>query len=224
MKEESEIEVSFRELHYDIDRAAKLAIYKAKLNKQPSEKWLKQHPIVDSKYLPIDKEEWLFDSIFQEWSIEIIREGQMMNSVYIVIRLHYMNPVTGEWNSHDGIGAQPLQIDSKSKFSMDTLKPAAFQMALPMAKSYAIKDAADHLGKLFGRDVNRKATVEYQSAYTEKKPAYPTDQSASRILRVISGCKTKVELEKNFKFCDSIESKQAYDTKFKELSNGVGLL
>jgi hypothetical protein len=29
-------------------------------------------------------------------------------------------------------------------------------MALPMAKSYAIKDACDHFGKLFGRDLNRK--------------------------------------------------------------------
>jgi hypothetical protein len=35
-------------------------------------------------------------------------------------------------------------------------------MALPMAKSYAIKDACDHFGKLFGRDLNRKETMGFE--------------------------------------------------------------
>jgi hypothetical protein len=32
-------------------------------------------------------------------------------------------------------------------------------MALPIAESYAIKDASEKIGKLFGRDLNRKDTM-----------------------------------------------------------------
>jgi hypothetical protein len=35
-------------------------------------------------------------------------------------------------------------------------------MAFTMAKSYAIKDACDHFGKLFGRDLNRKETMGFR--------------------------------------------------------------
>jgi hypothetical protein len=35
-------------------------------------------------------------------------------------------------------------------------------MVLPMAKSYAIKDACDQFGKLFGRDLNRKETMGFE--------------------------------------------------------------
>ena len=34
-------------------------------------------------------------------------------------------------------------------------------IAAPMAKSYAIKDAAEMLGKLFGKNLNRKEDIDY---------------------------------------------------------------
>ena len=34
-------------------------------------------------------------------------------------------------------------------------------MALPIAKTIAIKDACDHFGKMFGSDLNRKDTISY---------------------------------------------------------------
>jgi ABC-type transporter lipoprotein component MlaA len=36
-------------------------------------------------------------------------------------------------------------------------------MALPIAKTFAIKDATGHLGKIFGRDLNRKDTIPFQA-------------------------------------------------------------
>ena len=38
-------------------------------------------------------------------------------------------------------------------------------MALPIAKVAAIKDAADELGALFGRDLNRKDVVQFAGAF-----------------------------------------------------------
>jgi hypothetical protein len=56
------------------------------------------------------------------------------------------------------------------------VKDDSIQGAYQIAKSFAIRDAADHLGKLFGRDLNRKDTFETvgndaQVTY-ESKPAY----------------------------------------------------
>ena len=44
----------------------------------------------------------------------------------------------------------------------------AIQLALPSAKSYAIKDAAEHIGALFGRDIMRKETLSYTALYPEE--------------------------------------------------------
>ena len=56
------------------------------------------------------------------------------------------------------------------------IKDAAVQMALPSAKSYAIKDAADHIGKLFGRDLNRTQTMNFAGAYAEYTGAAEQEQ------------------------------------------------
>jgi hypothetical protein len=62
------------------------------------------------------------------------------------------------------------------------VKDDAIQGAFQIAKSFAIRDAADHLGKLFGRDLNRKDTFETvgndaQVTY-ESKPAYGVPKAA----------------------------------------------
>jgi hypothetical protein len=62
------------------------------------------------------------------------------------------------------------------------VKDDAIQGAFQIAKSFAIRDAADHLGKLFGRDLNRKDTFETvgndaQVTY-EHKPAYNAPKAA----------------------------------------------
>jgi hypothetical protein len=48
-------------------------------------------------------------------------------------------------------------------------------MAFPMAKTIAIKDAADHFGKLFGADLNRKDVISYELDLTliELTPDHP---------------------------------------------------
>lgn len=160
------------DLHSNIETAFKNDDLKLLLNQPPHESWLKKHPAVNSTYLPIDKVELFMDMIFQEWKVEILREGTMFNSVYVTVRVHYKSPVTAEWSFHDGIGAKDLQMDAGSKaLTMENIKAAAVMMAMPIAKSQAIKDACDHLGKLFGRDLNRKNTTEFVGKYEHVTPS-----------------------------------------------------
>lgn len=41
-------------------------------------------------------------------------------------------------------------------------------MAVPAAKSYAIKDAAEMFGKIFGKDLNRKDEISYMEMLYNK--------------------------------------------------------
>ena len=63
---------------------------------------------------------------------------------------------------HDGIGASPLQTNKDAgAIEFDKIKSNAVMLAAPSAESYAIKDAAEKLGKLFGKDLNRSDKIMY---------------------------------------------------------------
>lgn len=165
-----------KDLHVDPATAFKNHEFLTLVNQPPHLEWLKNHPTaktkndknenVPAKYMPIDKIEFLLDFIFQEWKIEVLNVSIILNSVCVTIRLHYKRPDTGEWFFHDGVGAKSVQLDSGVAASdLSKIKPEGVMMALPSAKSYAIKDAAEHVGTLFGRNLNRRNTVEYYGAY-----------------------------------------------------------
>jgi len=131
------------------------------MNQQPEPKWVLENKYAgNSKYIPIGILETLLQRIFKEFKVEVMREGTMFNSVYVTIRLHYLHPISNQWSYHDGVGSAQIQTKAgASPADLSSINNNAVMMALPMAKSYAIKDACDHFGKLFGRDLNRKETM-----------------------------------------------------------------
>lgn len=165
------------ELHHAPVEAFKNDAFNLLLNQEPIKQWIKKHPYVKSDYIPIDKIEFLLTRIFQEWKVEVISYSQLFNSVACHIRLHYRNPLSGEWSYHDGLGAIGVQTDKGEQASnLSAIKQDAVMKALPGAKSYAIKDAAEHLGKLFGRDLNRKDVAAFTTAYDTKWNRSPQKQ------------------------------------------------
>jgi hypothetical protein len=163
------------ELHHAPMEAFKNDQLKLLLNQPPSAKWIKKNKFANNaEYLPIDKIEFLLDRIFQEWKVEVKETKQLFNAVEVTVRLHYLNPVNGEWMFHDGVGAEELQTVQGSgvlKPDFSNLGKGAVTMATPIAKSKAIKDAADHLGELFGRNLNRKDTIMFSGSYTPETDA-----------------------------------------------------
>lgn len=164
------------ELHLAPAEAFKNDKFNLLLNQQPHNDWVKKHPMakvkndqgkdVPARYMPIDKIEYLLTRIFQEWKVEVLQSQIMFQSISVTVRLHYKNPVTGQWSFHDGCGAKSVQKDSGSEFNANTIKDAGIQMAFPAAKSYALKDAAQHLGAIFGKDLNRRDIVQFSGSYT----------------------------------------------------------
>lgn len=148
------------------------------LNQAPRPEWLKAHPIakkevmVDGRkqqvpisYIPIERIEWLLTNVFVRWKVEIKNSKLIANSIVVEVRLHYYDHVMEEWHWQDGIGAQPLQTDKDSgAVDFNKIKSNAVQIAAPAAESYAVKDAAEKIGKLFGKDLNRaENNISYES-------------------------------------------------------------
>lgn len=156
---------TLQELYAEPGQALKTDHLAVILNQQPPASWIKTHPFIKGyNYLPIDKIEFLLKRIFKRYRIEILREGTSFNGVYVVTRVHYLHPVTNEWDFHDGIGAVQLQTaKGTSPADLININNGALSMAYPIAKTIAIKDACDHFGTTFGSDLNRKDTIQYSA-------------------------------------------------------------
>lgn len=140
------------------------------LNTPPKNDWLKYHPTIKVKdiagnsvplsYLPIERVEYLLTVIFTKWWVEILDRCQIANSIVVTVRLWVIDPLTGEKMFNDGIGACPLQTDKDAgAIEWNKIKSGAVQMGAPAAESYAVKDAAEKYGRLFGKDLNRKDEI-----------------------------------------------------------------
>lgn len=147
----------------NIEVAGRSEELNAILTTPPKKEWIKKHPFIDNHYyLPIDKVEHLLRKIFKKYKIEVLREGTAFNGVYVVVRVHYLNPATGEMDWYDGIGACQLQTKKgTSPADLININNGAVSMAFPIAKSLAIKDACDHFGDLFGANLNRKDVIPF---------------------------------------------------------------
>ena len=179
------------ELHHDPAEAFKNDQLKLILNQPAHASWVKDHPFAKNvKYLPIDKVEFLLDRIFQNWRVEVIRYDQLFNSVAVQVRLHYQNPLNGEWSFQDGVGAVGIQTDAGAAASnLQAIKTDAVMKALPAAESYAVKDAAEKLGSLFGKNLNRKDTVEFSGSHA-KPEAVPAQNYTAPVAAAIAYANT----------------------------------
>jgi hypothetical protein len=147
------------------------------------------HPFIKGyRYLPIERVEFLLKTIFKRYRIEITGQGQSFNGVWVTVRVHYLHPLTGEWDFHDGIGASQLQTKSgTSPADLQNINNGALSMAFPMAKTIAIKDACDHFGNLFGADLNRKDVIAYDLDLT----LIDMDKDHPNWIKVVEAVKNK---------------------------------
>lgn len=152
-----------KDIYTDKIATQKNDVYVTLMNQPPNSKWVKTHPFIKGyNYLPIERIEYLLKTIFKRYRIEITGQGQSFNGVWVTVRVHYLHPITGEWDFHDGIGASQLQTaKGTSPAELSNINNGALSMAFPVAKTIAIKDACDHFGKLFGADLNRKDVIAY---------------------------------------------------------------
>ena len=137
------------------------------LNAEPKKEWVRQHPFVKNlNYLPIERVEYLLTMIFTKWRVEVKEIKLIANSIVTTVRVWVQDPITGDWDYQDGIGAMPIQVQKGSGATeFDKMNSSAVQIGSPASESFAIKDACEKFGRIFGKDLNRKDNISYDRLY-----------------------------------------------------------
>lgn len=184
------------ELYNDVELAGKHNELNKLLNCQPKPEWVKQNKFANnSNYIPVGIIEFLLTSIYIKWRVEVKEVQVIANSVVVTIRLFVLDPITGEWDWQDGVGASPIQTKSGAAATdFGQVNTAAVQMAAPAAETYAFKDAAEKLGRLFGKDLNRKDDVNYDAMMAGKFTAPATKEEIPDELKDIIALADKANL------------------------------
>lgn len=189
--------VTFADLANDLDRTlAQRDKLNELLNCPPREAWLKRHKFIDVrnpdtgqseklKYIPITTVRTLMKAIFQRVRREVRSINIQANSAIATVRVHYRDPITGEWEWQDGVGAAPLQTDAgASATDISALKTNAVQIGVPAAVSYAYKNACEEIGKIFGSDL-QKSGIPFVGLYSTPNDTTTTSE-ATPVTEVIT--------------------------------------
>lgn len=167
------------------------------LNQEPPADWVKVHPFIkDHKYLPIEKVEFMLKRFFKRYSIKVIEYKQLLNSISCCVTVKYKDPIDNEWVEYDGVGACELQTAKDTgplKLDASNINKGAVPMALGIAKTIAVKDAADHIGNIFGANLNRKDVL----PVTQDKTlvGVVNRKEHERMLKLIAKATTRAELD-----------------------------
>ncbi len=199
-----------------------------KLNAEPDPREFDSTPDGQARYLPISFIEMTLDELFLgQWSTENFKWSAITNEVQASLELVLTHPVTGKEIRRTGAGSIIITVDSLSKDQKDKMskqdrnlyalnpenkKPNALDLGFPKLKQECIKNAAQSLGKVFGRDINRKKIDSFKPAL---KPM-SDDAMLAAIKRIEAGQIETIALaESNFILTD--EQKQllngAYQNK-----------
>lgn len=192
------------------------------LNQPPMGEWIKKHPIHQVGYIPIERIEYLLTKIFVKWHVEIKNISLIANSVVVQVRLFYDDPVTNAEMWQDGAGAQPLQTDKEAgAIEFNKIKSNAVQLAVPAAESYAIKDAAEKLGKLFGKDLNRSERINYDLKLIGEVEIKQLKEEISLLLDILQDVDQKTKCIERLLECEGQHDEvDVLKSIKKELSHG----
>lgn len=133
------------------------------LNTEPNPTEIQSNKFANnSKYIPIGIIERKLDEMFIAWQTENFRWSVIGNEITGVITLKVLHPVLLTWISYEGAAAVQILFKKDSDFTNFANKiQNTLQKDFPHLKSECLKNAAKHIGKAFGRDLNRDETGDY---------------------------------------------------------------
>jgi len=141
--------VQIQSLAKDLGVSVKMDNLNTLLNTPAPKEWIKVYQ--GNEYIPIDRVKNNLITIFQDfdWCIKDVKV--IANSIVVYGTLSVINPITGRTRNLDGVGAVPIQLKAGANPTDFTqVNATAIQKNAPAAESFAFKNAAQKLGKLFG--------------------------------------------------------------------------
>jgi len=148
--------------------------FQTRLNSQPSELAVETTPDKKAQTVVISHIEMTLDELFfGQWRTENFKWSAITNEVQGALELVCIHPVTGFEIRRTGAASIIIMVDrvpegvegtQRNQWALNpsNKKANALDMAFPKLKSECLKNAAQSLGKIFGRDLNRKNADKYQ--------------------------------------------------------------
>lgn len=137
--------------------------FHTKLNSNPTPESIDKTPDGKAGTILISHIEMLLDEyFFGLWETENFKWAVIANEIVGSIDLVFTHPVTN--TKYRRVGAASIQImvdKGTAPLDVNNKKPNALDMGFPKLKTECVKNAANSLGKLFGRDLNRKKSDNY---------------------------------------------------------------
>ncbi|MCL2596234.1 MAG: hypothetical protein FWD66_00935 [Paludibacter sp.] len=173
----------------------------------------------NSKYLPISNIEDKLDEIFfGAWQVKDFHYQVVANEIVGSLQLCIFHPFLQVWIERTGAAAVQIQMTSKEKGGDGDITNVRNKIIntltkdFPHLKAACIMNAAKSLGKIFGRDLNRKADSLgfYDPIYSQEIDF----QNAGEILSKINFCTTLEDLGLLF---DSLEESEKQNKKIVKL-------
>jgi hypothetical protein len=130
-----------------------------RLNVEPDPREFEKTPDNRASFLPVSFVEMTLDELFLgQWEVSDINTQQIFNEVVGTGILTVWHPVTGRPLKRAGFGSVVITQDKDAAIAdfNITKKKNALDLTFPKLKAEILKNAAQSLGKVFGRDINRK--------------------------------------------------------------------
>lgn len=138
-----------------------------RLNTEPDPREFDNTPDGKAVTLPISFVEMTLDELYLgHWELSDIQTQQIFNEVVGNGILTVWHPVTGKPLRRAGFGAVVITQDKDATIAdfNITKKKNALDLTYPKLKAEITKNAAQTLGKIFGRDINRKSKDVFKPA------------------------------------------------------------
>lgn len=177
-----------------------------RLNLEPNPAEFDKTPDGKARTLPISFVEMTLDELFLgQWELSDVNYQQIFNEVVGTGILTVWNPLTGRPLRRAGFASVIIMQDKDAaigEFNL-TKKKNALDLSFPKLKAEILKNAASSLGKIFGRDINRKLKDSFRPAL---KPLSDAAMLAA-IKRIEEGdTSTKILAESNFLLTETQKS------------------
>jgi hypothetical protein len=161
--------------------------FTARLNSEPPAESLEKTPDGRASTVVISHIEMTLDELFLgQWSTTNFTWSAIANEVQGAITLEVLHPVTGEKIIRQGAASVIITVDrvpdelkndpharNRWALSPENKKPNALDLSFPKLKAECLKNAAQSLGKIFGRDLNRSRKDHYKPFKIQSKELPP---------------------------------------------------
>jgi len=157
-----------------MEQLEQLQRFTARLNSEPAPESLEPTPDNRAKTVTISHIEMTLDELFfGQWSTKDFTWSAIANEVQGSLTLEVIHPVNGQKITRIGAASVVIMVDKvpqgidgqeRNQWAINPMnkKPNALDLAFPKLKAECLKNAAQSLGKIFGRDVNRKRQDVYR--------------------------------------------------------------